>query len=103
MCYVTKRLLAHSEPQLQSHKVLTRRPDRGDVTWRRQQDTQPPAGALATFNKLCRQELLGAGEAGSGQVFNVVCRSTSAGVMRRQEQLTTLRGTGRGTPIGAAA
>lgn len=23
VCYVTKRLLAHSEPQLQSHKVLT--------------------------------------------------------------------------------
>jgi hypothetical protein len=45
--------------------------------------------ALATLNKFCRQELLGAGEAGSGQVFQRGMQEHErSGVMRRREQLT---------------
>jgi hypothetical protein len=87
MCYVTKRLLAHSEPQLQSHKVLTGALIKGcHLGMPTGQATSDRA--LATLNKFCRQEQLGGGgEVGSRQVF-----STWYAGARRREQLRTLRG-----------
>src|SRR5271156_41597 len=58
-----KRLLAHSEPQLQSHKVLTRALIEGcHLGMPTGQATSDRA--LATLNKFCRQGAIGRGGSG---------------------------------------
>src|SRR5271168_1623449 len=92
-----KRLLAHSEPQLQSHKVLTRALIEGcHLGMPTGQATSDRA--LATLNKFCRQGAIGRGGSGLWPSFQRGMQEHErSGVMRRREQLTTLRGTGRNT------
>jgi hypothetical protein len=60
--------------------------------------------ALATLNKFCRQELLGAGEAGSGQVFQRGMQEHERSGGYAQAGATHERCAGPdGTPIDAAA
>ena len=91
MCYVTKRLLAHSEPQLQSHKVLT-----GALIEGCHLET-PPGQATSSRGinkKFAVRSYWARGKRALAQVFRSGMQEHKRwGFMRRREQLTTLRGT----------